>query len=113
MRWERLGLAFCPHVEGIRLSSATQRARSRTAPSAELLVTDVTRGRGKQQAGYHRQAQFENRLCRDKFVIGGRLRIRDADAQVTEAQVVINVLNRMLEFGALRSDSIRIWATIG
>ena len=58
------------------------------------------------QAGYHRQARVENAFCRYKQVVGGRLRGRNYAVEATEVGLAINVLNRMLELGAPRSEPI-------
>ena len=60
----------------------------------------------KKQAGYHGQARVENAFHRYKQLIGGRLRGRNYAMQATELGLAINVLNRMLEPGAPRSEPI-------
>ncbi len=49
----------------------------------------------------------EAAFYRYKQLIGGRLRSRNTAAQVTEVGLAINVLNRMLELGAARSEPVR------
>nr|MCS5701172.1 transposase [Acidobacteriota bacterium] len=60
----------------------------------------------KKQAGYHGQARVENAFYRYQQLIGGRLRGRNYAVEATEVGFAINVLNRMLEPGAPRSEPI-------
>jgi len=60
----------------------------------------------KKRSGYHQQGRFENAFYRYKKMIGGRLRGRNYAVQATEVGLAINVLNRMLELGAPRSEPI-------
>ena len=69
-------------------------------------MRELGRREWKKQAGYHQQARVENAFYRYKQIIGGRLRSRNIAAQATEVGLAINVLNRMLELGAARSESI-------
>ena len=70
-------------------------------------VRELGRREWKKQAGYFQQARAENAFYRYKQLIGGRIRGRNTAAQVTEVGLAINVLNRMLELGAARSEPIR------
>src|SRR3954470_18545881 len=57
-------------------------------------------------SGYNRRALAEATIGRFKRVIGGGLRSRTDQRQVTEMSVAVAVLNRMLELG--RPKSVRI-----
>ncbi len=70
-------------------------------------VRKVGRRKWKKETGYQRQARAENTFFRYKQIIGGGLRSRHPDNQETEARVACNILNRMLELGAPRSEAIR------
>jgi len=85
-----------------RSSAAGVRARNATVES----VRELGRGEWKKQRGYYRQARVENSFYRYRRLTGGRLRSRNAAAQETETGVAINVLNRMLEPGAPRSEPL-------
>ena len=69
-------------------------------------VRELGRRQWKKQSGYHQQARVENAFYRYKQLIGGRLRSRNIVAQATEVRLAINVLNRMLDLGASRSEPI-------
>ena len=69
-------------------------------------IHEIGRRAWKKQAGYHQQAGVENTIYRYKTIIGGRLRSRNTAAQVTEVKLAVNVLNRMLELEAPRSEPI-------
>ena len=79
------------------------RARNETVEA----VRELGRRQWKKQSGYHQQARVENTFYRYKQLIGGRLRSRNIVAQATEVRLAINVLNRMLDLGAARSEPIR------
>ncbi len=64
------------------------------------------RRRWRKEAGYHRQARVENAFFRYKTILGGRLRARDPAAQVIEARVACNILNRMTELGRPESFAV-------
>ena len=85
-----------------RKDRSAARARNETVEA----VRELGRREWKKQAGYHRQARVENAFYRYKQLIGGRLRSQDITAQVTEVGLAVNVLNRMLELGAPRSEPI-------
>ena len=78
------------------------RARNETVEA----VRELGRRQWKKQSGYHQQARVENAFYRYKQLIGGRLRSRNIVAQATEVRLAINVLNRMLDLGASRSEPI-------
>jgi IS5 family transposase len=69
-------------------------------------VRAVGRRRWKKEAGYHRQARVENAFFRYKTILGGRLRARDPAAQVVEARVACDILNRMTELGTPESFAV-------
>src|SRR3954454_11991480 len=65
------------------------------------------RGRmGWQKSGYNQRALVEAAIGRYKRVIGDSLRSRTHRRQATEAAIVVDALNRMLELG--RPKSVRI-----
>ncbi len=70
-------------------------------------VRAVGRRRWKKETGYHRQARVENVFFRYKTILGGRLRARDAVAQVVEARIACDILNRMTELGKPESYAVR------
>jgi len=47
-------------------------------------------------------------LFRDKRILGDRLHARDADAQLVEARLARNILNRMTELGMPASYAVRM-----
>ena len=69
-------------------------------------IRRVGRRRWKKESGYHRQGRVENTFFRWKWIVGGRLRARHAEAQVTEALIACNVLHRMFEMSRPRSAPI-------
>jgi len=94
-----------PPTKNARLSrsgAAGARARNATVES----VREFGRREWKKRRGYYQQARVENSFYRYRQLIGGRLRSRNAAAQETETGIAINVLNRMLELGAPRSEPI-------
>lgn len=86
-----------------RRTTRAARARNRTVRR----VRQVGRRKWKKATRYHRQARVENTFFRFKQIFGGRLRSRDPDSQETEARLGCNILNRMLQLGASRSEPIR------
>ena len=78
------------------------RARNETVEA----VRELGRRQWKKQSGYHQRARVESAFYRHKQLIGGRLRSRNIVAQATEVRLAINVLNRMLDLGAARSEPI-------
>ncbi len=102
---ERGAEVVVPPTKKARISNKnTSAARARNATVES--VHELGRREWKKQAGYHQQARAENAFYRYKQLIGGRLRSRNSDAQVTEDRHAVNVLNRMLELGAPRSEPI-------
>lgn len=79
------------------------KARNRTINR----VQKVGRRRWRKETGYHKQGRAENTFYRYKQIIGGRLHARESRNQKTEARLACNILNRMLELGAPRSEAIR------
>src|SRR5215210_6166431 len=57
-------------------------------------------------SGYNRRAKVEAAIGRWKQVIGDGLRSRTDERRVTEVNVAVDVLNRMLELG--RPNYVRI-----
>ncbi len=102
---ERGAEVVVPPTKNARMSrSCAAGARSRNATVES--VRELGRREWKKQAGYHRQARVENAFYRYKRIISGRLGSRNNVAQATEVGLPINVLNRMLELGAARSEPI-------
>ncbi|MFP8878843.1 MAG: IS5 family transposase [Myxococcota bacterium] len=102
---ERGGELVVPPTKNARISKKnTSAARARN----EIVeaVRELGRRQWKKQSGYHQQARVENAFYRYKQLIGGRLRSRNIDAQATEVSLGVNVLNKMLELGAPRSERI-------
>ena len=79
------------------------RARNRTINR----VRKVGRRQWKKETRYRRQARAENTFFRYKQFFGNRLRARDPGNQHTEARLACNILNRMFQLGAPRSEAIR------
>jgi hypothetical protein len=57
-------------------------------------------------SGYNSRAKIEAAIGRWKQVIGGGLRSRIDERRVTEVEVGVHALNRMLEFG--RPNYVRV-----
>lgn len=92
-----------PPVKNARMSkSADPGARARN--STVEWIDRVGRRAWRRGAGYHQQARVENTFYRYKSILGGRLRGRHVEIQVTEARIAVKILNRMLELGAPRSE---------
>ena len=89
-------------AEAPKNDRSAARARNETVEA----VRELGRRQWKKQSGYHQQARVENAFYRYKQLIGGRLRSRNIVAQATEVRLAINVLNRMLDLGASRSEPI-------
>jgi IS5 family transposase len=60
-------------------------------------IREIGRRQWKKEAGYHRQARGENAFFRLKTIFGDRMRSRGASAQLVEARLACNMLNRMTE----------------
>ncbi len=58
------------------------------------------------EAGAHQQARAENGMYRYKRIIGDALRSRKPDAQEREAQIAVNVINRMTRLGMPESVAV-------
>jgi len=102
---ERGARIVVPPTRKARISKEKTSAAHARNETVEA-VREVGRRQWRKEAGYHRQARVENTFFRYKQLIGGRLRSRNIAAQATEVGLPINVLNRMLEFGASRSEPI-------
>ncbi len=103
---ERGAEVVVPPTKNARVSrscAAGARARNATVES----VRELGRTEWKKETGYHQQARVENAFYRYKQLIGGLLRSRNIQAQATEVRLAVNVLNRMLELGASRSEPIQ------
>jgi hypothetical protein len=93
-----------PSKKAVQSGRDTAAGRGRDAAVARIRA--VGRRQWKKEAGYHQQARGENTFFRHKQLLGCRLRARDPDAQKVEVRLGCNVLNRMLELGAVRSVAI-------
>jgi len=69
-------------------------------------ITEKGRMAWQQASGYNKRAKVEAAIGRWKQVIGDGLRSRLDECRVTEVDVAIHVLNRMLELG--RPSYVRI-----
>ena len=83
-----------------------RRPRSSARDRTITKVQQIGRRRWKKKSGYHRQARVENAFFRYKSIIGDRLRVRSPGAQVAEALLACNVLNRMTDLGRPESYSV-------
>ena len=91
-------------------TAVPSRAKTRAAKARNRTVNrikKVGRRQWKKEARYHLQARAENTFFRYKQLLGSRLRARDPGIQRTEAQLACNILNRMLQLGAPKSQAIR------
>ena len=86
---------------------------SRTAETAPTqrdchlqLIAEKGRMAWQKTSGYNSRAKIEAAIGRWKQVIGGGLRSRIDERRVTEVEVGIHALNRMLEFG--RPNYVRV-----
>lgn len=70
-------------------------------------VDKVGRRQWKKESGYHQQARVENTFFRWKSILGDRMRARGFQAQIAEAPIACNILNRMTELGRPMSIAIR------
>lgn len=103
MRWQR----GTPSRRGAVADSATiGEELSRTRDRAVRRIRKVGRRQWKMEVGYHRQARVENAFFRLKTILGDRMRARSKDAQLVEAAVACNILNRMSEPGRPESYAI-------
>ena len=60
----------------------------------------------QRDSGYNLRARVESQIGRWKRVIGDGLRFHTDEAQVTEVDIAVEVLNRMFDLG--RRNSIRV-----
>ncbi len=102
---QRGAVVVVPPMKNARVSKSSA-AGARRRNTTVRAVRELGRREWKKQAGYHQQARVENAFYRYKRIIGGRLRSRNNKAQATEVRLAVNVLNRMLELGASRSEPI-------
>ena len=91
-----------PPVKNAKAKRPRCAARDRTIHR----VHEVGRRQWKKEVGYHRQARAENAFFRLKTIVGDRLRARTSQAQMAEARIVCNMLNRMTELGRPESYPI-------
>jgi hypothetical protein len=69
-------------------------------------IAETSRRAWQQASGYNKRAKVEAAIGRWKQVIGDGLRSRMDERRVTEVNVAVDVLNRMLELG--RPNYVRI-----
>ena len=86
--------------------ASRRKPRSSTRDRTIAKVQQIGRRRWKKKSGYHRQARVENTFFRYKSIIGDRLRVRSPGAQVAEALLACNVLNRMTALSRPNSYSV-------
>ena len=88
-------------------ATAVRGDTAETAPTRRdrhlRLIAEKGRMGWQKAAGYNRRARAEAAVGRSKRVIGDGLRSRTDRRRVTEVNVAVHVLNRMLEFGRPRS----------
>jgi len=90
-------------------TAVTSSARPRGAKARNRTINRVRKvglRKWKKETRYHQQGRAENTFFRYKQIIGGGLRARDPGNQQTEARLACNILNRMLQLGAPRSEAI-------
>ena len=90
-------------------NTSAARARNETVEA----IRKIGMREWKKRSGYHQQERVESAFYRHEKMIGGRPRRRIDAAQATEVGLAINVLNRMLELGAARSEAVLDRASIG
>ena len=66
------------------------------------------RSRWKEEVGYHRRSRVETLMFRYKTVLGDRLSARREQTQAAEVRIKLDVLNRMVELGMLKSYKVAI-----
>jgi hypothetical protein len=69
-------------------------------------IAEMSRMAWQKASGYNRRAKVEAAIGRWKQVIGDGLRARIDERRVTEVNVAVHVLNRMLDLG--RPSYVRI-----
>ena len=69
-------------------------------------IAETSRRAWQQASGYNKRARVEAAIGRWKQVIGDGLRSRMEERRVTEVNVAVEVLNRMLDLG--RPNYVRI-----
>ena len=62
-------------------------------------IGEVGRREWGKESGAHRQAQAENGVYRYKRIVGDRHRAKHYEAQMREALIAVNVINRMTALG--------------
>src|SRR3954449_5432177 len=91
-------------------ATAVPSATAETAPTQRdrhlQLIAERGRMGWQKASGYTKRARAEATIGRFKRVIGDGLRSRTDERQVTEMDVAVHVLNRMLDLG--RPESVRI-----
>ncbi|MFK7743364.1 MAG: IS5 family transposase [Planctomycetota bacterium] len=96
--------AVVPPIKTAQVGGDDCRARGRVVRR----IRTVGRRQWKKEAGYHQQARAENAFFRYKTIFGDRMRARAADAQVVEARLACNILNRMTELATPASCPVRM-----
>jgi hypothetical protein len=80
--------------------------RSPLADAGRWHLESLSEAAWQKASGYSRRAKVEAAIGRWKQVIGDGLRSRMDERRVTEVNVAVHVLNRMLELG--RPSYVRI-----
>ena len=71
------------------------------------LIRKHGRKKWKEMTGYHKRSLVENFFFRYKTIIGDHLKSRLTENQKTEADLNINILNKMLKIGAPITQAIK------
>lgn len=100
---DRCAGVVVPPIKTARVGRPRSTARDRTVRR----VREVGRRQWMKEAGYHRRVRVENSFFRYKTIIGASLRARGRDAQVVEARLGCNILNKLMENGLPVSAAIR------
>ena len=102
---ERWSEVVVPPTRNARISKKKTKA-ARTRNRAMKVLREPGRREREKRSGDHQQERVENAFCRYKSIIRGGLRSRRTATQATEVGLATDVLNRMLELGAARSEAV-------
>jgi hypothetical protein len=69
-------------------------------------IAAVGRRQWREESGAHRQARAENGMYRYEHIVADRLRAKHLEAQQREAQIAVNVINRMTALGIPESVKV-------
>ena len=93
-----------PRKTASRSKPAEGRLKQRDA--AIRRIAEVGRRQWRKESGAHQQARAENAMLRYKRIIGDGLRAKKPEAQVRQAKIGVNVLNKMVALGMPESEKI-------